>query len=53
MVRDVGKKQVSVRLDEVIEKRLRYEAEQRTVSFNWLVNKLLREGVERLEPIDS
>jgi predicted HicB family RNase H-like nuclease len=31
--------------------RLIAEAEARRVSVNWLVNQILKEGLERLEPV--
>jgi hypothetical protein len=50
MVRDPSKKQIQIRIDAEVEQGLRDEALRRRVSFAWLCDQLLAEGLERLQP---
>lgn len=52
-LRAAGLSQLGLRLDADLVERLRQEAEDRDVSVNWLVGKLLAEGLERLIPADE
>lgn len=45
-----GKVQVTIRIDEELERLLREHADRRIVSFAWLCNRLLAEGLKLLEP---
>ena len=53
MARDPSKKQIQIRIDADVEQRLRDEALARRVSFAWLCDRLLAEGLERLQPPNS
>jgi hypothetical protein len=46
-----GWAQVTIRLDEEVEKQLRGEAERRVVGFSFLINRLLRDALGRLPPL--
>lgn len=41
---------LQVRLDADLHERLKAEADERDVPLVWIVNRLLREGVEQLRP---
>lgn len=43
----------ALRFDPDLHERLRAEAERRGVSLNWLVNRLLKEALEALAPIEQ
>lgn len=42
-----------VRLDPDVDARLEEAAAERMVSASWLVNRLVRDGLERLVPVDE
>lgn len=42
-----------VRFDPDVHERLVAAAEDRSVTINWLVNRLVREGLDRLIPVEE
>jgi predicted HicB family RNase H-like nuclease len=44
---------MSVRLDEDLHNQIGSEAGRRNVTLNWLINQMLREGVDRLREPDT
>jgi hypothetical protein len=42
-----------IRFDPDVDDRLEREAEERMVSVNWIVNRLVREGLDRIVPLDE
>ena len=43
------RRQINLRITEDLRRRLRFEADSRGVSVNWLMTRLLRDAVDRAE----
>lgn len=50
MPRDAGRHSTSIRFDNDVYHQLLEESEDRDLSINWIVNRLVREGLTRLVP---
>jgi len=48
-----GRVNTGCRFDPDLHAALQVAASDREVSFNWIVNRLCREGLERLIPVDE
>lgn len=48
-----GRHSTAIRFDPDVYERVAAEAEARTVSINWIVNRLVVEGLERIVPVED
>lgn len=48
-----GRHSTAIRFDAEVYERLVSESEARMVSINWIVNRLVAEGMERMVPVDE